>query len=149
MQPFNTDDVHIENREFIVSGQTFHWRTIPWEEEGARVDKAIADAIAKENELDEKRKEAEAEGREFDEEDVTPKVMESLETVIKNILYFTEEEERPRLEEALRSKEKPVSVMQMNVLHAWLREVQTERPTTPPGDSSPGDGDTGPTSQGA
>jgi hypothetical protein len=128
----NFDQVHPEDRSFILGGETFHWQPMWWRDFGEMIEKAVRDVEKEEAEL----KAAQERG----EDPKGPHLVESYEKLIEGIFPYLVPDEVVRFKTLLENPEKRISSLQLNELRDWLREVTNNRPTDQPSPSDAGRG---------
>jgi len=150
--PENFDQVHPEDRSFILGGQTFHWQPMWWRDFGQMVEDTVkkaeeeAEAAQAAEEAKEsggtsardKKKAAEAEAK-------VPTLIDTYEQLIDGICRYLEPSEVDSFRAIVNDPAKRISHLQLSELRDWLREVTNNRPTELPSPSDGGRGSTGPT----
>lgn len=138
----NFDQVHPEDRSFILGGQTFHWQPMWWRDFGEMVEETVKKAEA-ESEAAEKAEKARASGKKVP--DTSPTLVDTYEQLIEGICKFLEPSEVESFQAIVNDRTKRISHVQLTELRDWLREVTNNRPTEQPSPSGDGHGSTGPT----
>lgn len=141
----NFDQVHPEDRSFILGGQTFHWQPMWWRDFGAMVEETVVRAeeeaeAAKAAEEGPKTKRGKAA-----EQPKVPTLIDTYEQLIDGICKYLEPSEVESFRAIVNDPVKRISHVQLTELRDWLREVTNNRPTEQPSPSGDGLGNTGPT----
>lgn len=145
--PENFDQVHPEDRGFILGGQTFHWVPMWWRDFGQMVEDTVVKAeeqaeamrIAEETKDKPPKKGAKVEAPKV------PTLIDTYEELIENICKFLEPSEIESFRAIVNDPAKRISHLQLSEVRDWLREVTNNRPTEQPSPSGDGLGSTGPT----
>jgi hypothetical protein len=124
--PKNFDELLIEDRVFVVSGEEFEWVTKHWSVLSELIDEGVASA---QNGAEKK-----------DEPETT--LVGTMENEAKEISKYLDPKDHERWFALVNDKERenPVTFVQLNAIGQWLVEQQTARPTEPgmTGTTSPG-----------
>jgi hypothetical protein len=115
--PKNFDELLIEDRVFVVSGEEFEWVTRHWSVLSELIDEGVA---ASQN--GDKKKDDEA-----------PTLLGTMEGEAKEVAKYLDPKDHERWFALVNDKERPnpVSFVQLNAISQWLVEQQTARPTDP------------------
>lgn len=135
----NFNQVHPEDRSFILGPQTFHWRPMWWRDFGEMIDHAVEEAEKDAREA----KAAEAAGEEAPRDTLVKSYQELIEAISK----YLEPSEVESFSALINDPEARISHLQLNELRDWLREVSNNRPTQQPLPSDVGRGSAAPTLQ--
>ncbi len=140
----NFDQVHPEDRSFILGGQTFHWQPMWWRDFGEMVEETVSKAEA-EYEAEKAIEEARERGEEAPEDTKAPTLVDTYEMLIDSICRYLEPGEVESFRGIVNDRNKRISHVQLTELRDWLREVTNNRPTDQPSPSDAGRGSSGPT----
>lgn len=140
----NFDQVHPEDRSFILGGQTFHWQPMWWRDFGAMVEETVAKA-EEEAEAEKVVSEAKGSGKRAPKNIKPPTLIDTYEQLIDGICRYLEPSEVDSFRGIVNDPAKRISHVQLTELRDWLREVTNNRPTEQPSPSEGGRGNTGPT----
>jgi hypothetical protein len=148
----NFDQVHPENKAFILAGQEFHWTPMWWRDFGTVIEEEterFLEQQRKEEEYEAKADKLRAEGKKVPDPPTGQTLVDSYEDLIKAICRYIEPSEVDRFKEVVNDPGKRISHLQLTELRDWIREVTNNRPTEEPSPSEPGPGQTEATSQAA
>ena len=137
----NFDQLHPENRSFILGGQTFHWNPLHWREFGEMVEEAVV-AADEEAKLEQEAEKARERG---EEPPKTLTIVDSYEQLIDRVCKYLEPSEVENFRAIVNDPMKRVSHLQLSELRNWLQEVSNNRPTEQPSPSDAGLGSDAPT----
>jgi hypothetical protein len=145
--PKNFDEVHPEDRSFILGGETFHWQPLGWREWGDLIDEEVVHQA-------EDTREAEAHEKAVDEalekgETLPPmptgqRLTTTMERVIDRIIRYLVAEDVERFKAVVNDPGRKISALQLREMRDWLQEVTNNRPTEQPSPSDAGRGNTAP-----
>lgn len=140
----NFDQVHPEDRSFILGGQTFHWQPMWWRDFGAMVEETVAKA-EEEAEAEKIASEAREKGKKPPKDAKPPTLIDTYEQLIEQACRYLEPSEVESFKGIVNDPAKRISHVQLTALRDWLREVTNNRPTEQLSPSDGGAGSTGPT----
>ncbi len=140
----NFDQVHPEDRSFILGGQTFHWQPMWWRDFGQMLEDTIV-KTEKEAEAEKQINDAAEKGKAPPKGVKIPTLIDTFEGLIENICHFLEPSEVESFRGIVNDPAKRISHVQLTELRDWLREVTNNRPTEQPSPSGDGLGNTAPT----
>lgn len=117
--PQNFDELLIEDRVFVVSGEEFQWVHKHWSVLSELIDEGVA---AAQNGAGEK-----------DNEKEQTTLLGTMEGEAKEIAKYLDPKDHERWFALVNDKERenPVTFVQLNAIGQWLVEQQTARPTDP------------------
>lgn len=128
----NFDQMIPEDREFMLGGETFHWRPVHWRVYSQFIDTAVAEGVSQAEGAQENRP-----------------LEETFVDLVNRVQLFLVPEEKEHFLETVNDEEKAITASQLGELSTWLLEVQTERsPTASSSPSGNGLGTPGAISQG-